>query len=381
MKIGQQKFTKICGNTKEKIIPKEKEEASTMLIKTLKVLGFILLAIILVVVGYVVYMTVTDYQPEEKIPLEFKTNDKTDTLEKDKVYTATTFNIGYAALDENADFFMEGGSMSRASSKEAVENNLKGISDALKTLDSDFFLIQEIDFKTTRTFKINEYDYLLDNLQNYGSTFAINYKVPWVPVPLTKPMGNITSGLAIYTKYNMTASTRYQFPGEEPWPQKTCYLDRCFIETRYPLANGKDFIMINAHLSAYDASGFIRDQQVSYLKNYLADQYSKGHSIIVGGDWNHQLPGTDSAKFNPGKELPDWLRLMEAQFPNFNWGADAETPSNRSMEQPYVAGQNFLSIIDGFLVSDNIEIVDTKTTDLQFKNADHQPVTLSFKLK
>lgn len=351
------------------------------MIKILKLVALIILILLLIVVGYFVYMTVTDYRPEEKVTLDVENNDNRPTLDMDGTYTATTYNIGYAGLDETADFFLDGGTKSRASSKETVENNMKGIMDYLTGANSDFFLLQEVDLKATRSFKVDEFKQISDMLSDYSSTFAINYKVPWVPVPISKPMGNVTSGIALYSKYAIHSSVRYQFPGEEPWPRQLALLDRCFIEARYPLSNGKDFIIINSHMSAYDASGYIREQQVGYLQNFLATEYDKGNYIVVGGDWNHELPGTSYENFNKHIERPDWLQTMKAPFPHYVWGADSTTPTNRSNEQAYVEGENFVSVIDGFLVSDNVEILDVQGTDLQFKHSDHHPVTLTFKLK
>lgn len=52
---------------------------------------------------YFIFMTVTDYKPKEIISL---TADQTITnsITKDSIQV-TTFNIGYATLDESADFF------------------------------------------------------------------------------------------------------------------------------------------------------------------------------------------------------------------------------------------------------------------------------------
>ena len=53
----------------------------------------------------------------------------------------------------------------------------------------------------------------------------------------------------------------------------------------------------------------------------------------------------------------------------------------RSNDRPYIKGLNFETIIDGFLVSPNITVSEIKAHDLHFENTDHNPVTLTFKLK
>ncbi len=79
-------------------------------------LGIIIL-VILIVVGYILFMTVTDYKPEDKIKLsiERQTDNK---LNLNDSFSIATFNIGYAGMDDEQDFFMDGGKGSRSSSKE-----------------------------------------------------------------------------------------------------------------------------------------------------------------------------------------------------------------------------------------------------------------------
>ena len=38
-------------------------------------------------------------------------------------------------------------------------------------------------------------------------------------------------------------------------------------------------------------------------------------------------------------------------------------------------------MIDGFIISDNLEIEHVETLDLGFKNADHNPVVVTLRLK
>jgi endonuclease/exonuclease/phosphatase family metal-dependent hydrolase len=51
----------------------------------------------------------------------------------------------------------------------------------------------------------------------------------------------------------------------------------------------------------------------------------------------------------------------------------------RDNATPYVKGETFETVIDGFLISPNLEIINTKTHDLGFKNSDHNPVTVTLK--
>ena len=52
---------------------------------------------------------------------------------------------------------------------------------------------------------------------------------------------------------------------------------------------------------------------------------------------------------------------------------DENVPTNRTAGIPYDKDVNFTAIIDGFIVSDNINVVAKKGNDLQFKYSDHNP--------
>jgi len=198
--------------------------------KAIKIVLWILGVLVLLVGLYFLAMTITDYKPKDVVPLKAE-NQKTNTLSESE-FTIATFNIGYSGLDDKQDFFMDGGTMSRSSSKEKTEENLKGIGKTLKDLDSDFIFVQEIDKSATRSFYINEYDYLKTLLDNYSATYATNYKVLWVPVPLNKTMGYVNGGLVTFSKYKIADANRYQYPGTEKWPRQLAELDRCFYRDK-----------------------------------------------------------------------------------------------------------------------------------------------------
>ena len=44
-------------------------------------------------------------------------------------------------------------------------------------------------------------------------------------------------------------------------------------------------------------------------------------------------------------------------------------------------GKTFVVIVDGFIVSDNVEVVDCQQVDEGFAASDHNPVVMTFKLQ
>ncbi|MGN4445778.1 endonuclease/exonuclease/phosphatase family protein [Bacillus cereus group sp. MYBK79-1] len=350
-----------------------------------KLLKIVLICILIgacILGGFLAYMTLTREKPADVISLKVE-NNKERVLAPDNEFKVTTFNIGYAGLDKDQDFFMDGGKGSGSSSKEQTEVNLKNMLSFLQNENSDFALLQEVDIKSLRSFDVNGHEFLKKGLPDYASSFGKNYDTKWVPVPITSPMGYAEAGLSTFSKYKVQTAERFQLPGMEPWPKRLFDLDRAIVEHKIPVSNGKFVRLVNLHLSAYDEGGKIRKQQVEYLRQYMNKYYEKGDYVIMGGDWNQLLSDVQLSDPKFVKERPEWLVELPKDFTNggFKWAVDPSVMTVRDDVKKYVEGENFVTIIDGFIVSPNVEIVNVQGKDLKFENSDHNPVSAVFKLK
>ena len=68
----------------------------------------------------------------------------------------------------------------------------------------------------------------------------------------------------------------------------------------------------------------------------------------------------------------------------YSFVSDTDTPTCRSSDMEYIKDVNYTVVIDGFIVSDNIEVIsaDVSVGDSNlFMHSDHNPVTMRFKLK
>jgi endonuclease/exonuclease/phosphatase family metal-dependent hydrolase len=256
------------------------------------------------------------------------------------------------------------------------------ISRFLLTNDSvDIILLQEVDVKSKRSYRINEVQQFTDALKEYSAYYSKNYDVFFVPVPPAHPMGAVNSGLLSLSRINPATIVRYTFPGQYGWPKRLFMLDRCFMIMRFPVSNGKELLVINTHNEAYD-DGSIRDQQMSYLKEFLLSEYKKGNYVLVGGDWNQCPPG-----FAPqfSEDVFDTLNNKGVEInylPNeWQWVYSAATATNRRLDIAYSIGRTLTTVIDYFLLSPNIKPLACKTTDLKFENSDHQPVSVKIALQ
>jgi endonuclease/exonuclease/phosphatase family metal-dependent hydrolase len=345
--------------------------------RILKTLLVLVVIVLLAFAGIIVYALLSDYRPKETTVLF--TSAKPDKLSDTAVISLMTWNIGYCGLDSEMDFFYDGGKKVRTSARQNVEN-LDKVKEFLAHNDTiDFFLIQEIDKNSKRSYHMNEYDTISRTLGNYNPFFAKNYDVFFVPVPPTNPMGKVISGLATFSRYVPSGSIRYSFPGKYGFPKQLFMLDRCFMVNRYPLENGKELLIINTHNEAFDP-GEIRKAQMAFLKEFLLDEYAKGNYIVAGGDWN-QSPPDFKANFSHNKVITNQM-MIPADFmpPGWNWIYDARTPTNRSVIAAYDPDITGTTVIDLFLLSPNIHDISVDCIDLRFENSDHNPVRIKVKL-
>lgn len=342
-------------------------------------IGIALLTAILMFVFFLVYSTLTWYDPPQKVVLA--ESSFPDTIRCDSILSILSWNIGYAGLGDNMDFFYDGGQRVR-DTKERTLINLDSIAQFLKRKSaSQFIFVQEIDICSKRSYCINEVDTVLAK-STCNAAFAPNYVVGFVPVPPTSPMGKVNSGIMSLSKYVPKSSVRHGYPGMFGWPNRLFNLRRCMLVNRYPASNGKQFILINSHLSAFD-NGSLKSQEMQYLKDFILAEYAKGNFVVVGGDWNQSPPNFPLTKFGENYKSDAFiLNNVGAEFlpAGWKWAFDGNTPSNRYVIAPYIPGKTFTCLLDFFLVSPNVEVVQNKTYNLNFRNSDHNPTTMRFRL-
>ena len=327
--------------------------------------------------GFALYIVFSEYKPAPIEECEIIRNSRENEL--GEIKTITTFNLGYCSLDKDQDFFLEGGKSSRTISREKTFDNLLSIEEHLKSFNSDFYFLQEVDTHGKRSANINQVEHLTSGLNKYNLTFAYNYQTKWVPLPLAHPMGSAFSGLLSLSKLPFNNAIRIALEGQEVFPSSLFYPKRCMVVNDVWITKTKKLYLINIHLSAYDKDGMYRSMQIAHILRYITNLYNnKENYIIVGGDFNLLLD-KDSYK----DDMPEWVGVLPKELydSEFKIVFDKKTNTVRSEDRPYQKGINFETIIDGYIVSPNVTVSKIETHDLAFRNTDHNPVTLSFRLK
>ncbi len=351
-----------------------------MIKKLLLLAGIILAVVVVAVVGLIVFLSVTEFKPADREQCQYYAlGNDLPAADIAKTFTVYSWNIGYAGLGKESDFFMDGGKMVDPPSQEIVTKNLNGITTFMQAQEADAWLLQEVDVNSARTANTNQFGHLQDSVSG-ASAFVHNYKCPFVPIPVP-PLGKIESGIATLTSLEMSSDiTRVSLPCPFSWPVRAANMKRCLLVTRLPIEDSdKELVLVNLHLEAYD-DGEGKITQTKLLLQVLQEEYAKGNYVVAGGDFNQSFPDAlerypiaDSKKWTPG--LLDGAALPEG----WQFAYDTETATCRLLDQPYSEACQ-LYVIDGFILSPNVTLSHVETVDLGFACSDHNPVRLQFTL-
>lgn len=352
----------------------------------LKVFIALLLVLILVAVAYLSYVVFSYKRIPDNQVLTVEQTGKTEALTIGQSYTAIIQNLGFGAYTQDFTFFMDGGTESWAKSKESVIDCINTAADKVTEYSPDFILFQEVDFDSTRSYHVDQKQMLLERFGGYSSAFAVNYNSAFLFYPFNQPHGASKSGILTLSKYNISSSLRRSLPISESF-SKFLDLDRCYSVSRVPVENGKELVIYNVHLSAYGGSDEIRTAQMTMLFNDMKTEYEKGNYCVCGGDFNHDFTGDSTQKLNGGQEVdfgwaqpfPDDL-LPDCINKCTDYEGETFVSTCRNCDIPYEEG-NFTIIVDGFLVTENVEAVLVKNIKTDFVYSDHNPVYLEFILK
>lgn len=231
----------------------------------------------------------------------------------------------------------------------------------------DFISVEELDRDSTRSYHVDEYnsfrnseiwtndggDSHVDEVKDYyASSYAYNYVVPFVPVPLNQPHGKVMGGLTTLSRYHTNDSTSERYALTSiPGIYGLFQLRRCLIINKIPVIDNagnaiwadkdgkittdeskKDhkihFTYITGHLDAYDNGGEIRRLQLKAVNNIFENELFNhdangsrttptGNYALMGADWNLTLPDT---KGYEGSEIDNvYDPSDDPAITPFNW--------------------------------------------------------------
>jgi endonuclease/exonuclease/phosphatase family metal-dependent hydrolase len=371
---------------KERIIV-EKDHFMEIQMKTLLgIIKFLLILVGIAVAGFgalLLWLSVREYRPGAEDLLTIRGGAEAQAVRAGEPIRFIGWNLGYGALSETEDFFMDGGKRTRPSSAALIRENIAGMRKFLEEAEADVILLQEVDADSFRSYHVDEAAYL-SQLAGFSAAFAYNFLCPFVPIPLP-PIGKVGSGLLTLSSFTATAASRVSLPIPFKWPVRIANLKRCLLVERLPVADSsRELVLVNLHLEAYDRSGG-REAQTRTLMNLMEAEYARGNYVIAGGDFNQTFPGVDmglypviyTEHFIPGELSPALLPI------GWRYVFDGTVPTSRLLNEPYSGdpASTQLYVIDGFIISPNVEFHWVQTVDAGFRYTDHNPVRVELSLK
>ena len=330
--------------------------------------------ILAVVVLFFVFSWIAEYRPAGR---ETTLYDKTGPEYLPDTLTVVSWNIGYAGLGDNMDFFYDGGRRVR-DSRTRTAQNLQEIIRTLKNLHADLILLQEVDLDSHRSYGICEVDSLQKAFPEYHLSFTYNYKVHWVPIPLKNPIGRVNSGVVTLSRIGPFKSERIQYPSAFPFPVRLFNLKRCLLSSHFLTASGDTLIVNNTHNTAYDTGGM---REMNFLARELDSAASPHTQILTGGDWNQYPPTYTPSTEELSNENFVPQSVDKTLFgEKFRFAFDARTPSLRYLDHTWIDNDSTsrpcTTLTDFFLLSSSLKILSIETLPLVFHASDHNPVLL-----
>ena len=226
-----------------------------------------------------------------------------------------SYNIGYASgLKNNREAVAEA----------ELKANLDKIAADLQAFKPDLLFLQEVDFRSRRSFQIDQMRFLSEKLGLPYAAYVLTWNKNYVAFPYWPParhFGRMVSGQAVSSRFPIQSQQLIEFskPASNAFWYNWFYLDRIVQHLILDLG-GEQVSVYNIHLEAFSAD--TREEQISQLGRLIkADPFE---AKIAAGDFNLADPMVE------GKEDGDRDRkgLLKAF-------AAATNPKPIQAEKPY----------------------------------------------
>lgn len=281
------------------------------------------------------------------------------------------WNIGYGGLGAGSDFVSDGGEHMFPPSRAAVRENAAAIEAFLREHQdsADIVLMQELARGGPVNYWVDVKAHVDRALAGRDRTFFADFKTRLLPWPL-----RLVHGQGLYARNAVAEPGIVALPAEDAG---IFGVRRRYVAPYVRLAGPENWTIASVHLAAFDEDAAVRTRQLRELLAWAQSEYQSGRRVVLGGDWNFQIAETNFPHTTDERFLFWLFPFPEDALPE-GWriAADAAIPSVRTNHQPYTPGENYVTTIDGFIVSPNVAIESVSGYDLGFEHTDHQPVRL-----
>lgn len=196
-------------------------------------------------------------------------------------FSIMTYNLGYLSGMTN--------NLPVKPAEHLFETNLEKARNLINKWRPDIIGFQEIDFRSRRSYYMNQADSLAEGYTVIVK--SVNWDKKYVPFPYWPPgvhFGRMLSGQALFSKFPLLNSERMVLSGPRtaPFYYRAFYLDR-LIQTAQLSVHGREVLVLNVHLEAFDKE--TREIQATEVLQFV-DQYVQQQPLILIGDFNARPP-------------------------------------------------------------------------------------------
>lgn len=292
----------------------------------------------------------SDYQKTIK-------NSYKGVVNKDSVYSIVTYNIGYLSGMTN--------NLPVPKPKSLFADNLQKVLTELKALQPDIIAFQEIDFKASRSYEVQQQNEIAKLGYNHVAE-VVNWDKTYVPFPNWPPsmhFGSIISGQSVLSKFPIQNHERIVLErvADSPFYREAVYLDR-LAQVVTVLIEGKEVVLINVHLEAFDQP--TRSRQFDFVLN-LFQKYAVTNPTILLGDFN-----------SDAREETAVIHKILQMNSVGNAAFVAENPDNTFNSKNPTKRIDYI-----FYTKKTIKSLSGKVLTQFGQASDHLPVALQFRLK
>lgn len=318
--------------------------------------GFLtFLSLFFLTIGFYLWASSPNLRPDDYSSIY--TNSESISVNTNQEFSILTYNIGYLSGMTNNLPVDKPRSLFDQNSELVIRN--------LRRLNPDFIALQEIDYDSDRSFNIDQHQ-MIEELGYPYSGKTINWDKRYVPFPyfpVSMQFGKIVSGQSVLSKYPILEQQRIELErnNSNPFYYDSFYLDRLAQVVKISV-QGRNLILINAHLEAFDQETRIR--QMEKLRSLYGSFCKIGPTIMLG-DFN-----SDMQYENAG------IMLLTEMVNTGNAAFSQSSYDNTFDSREPVERLDYIFYNTEFIEELSSEVVKG------FKEAsDHLPVLLKFKFK
>ena len=281
-----------------------------------------------------------------------------------------TWNLGLGALGRGADLYPESWRLWPPSSQDQVRANLGLIAEVLVDAKADVILLQEVARGGILSRGVDLFAGLQEALPGHAGHFEGEVAFGFPFAHLQPRIGN---ALFCAREGARLSARDIGLPDSHlaPFVRKSQRLvSACFK------LGVQEVEICGLHLDPYSGDPDVKHANVRQTLAAVQDR-----PVILGGDWNLLLQDLDLPHSYPAERL-SWAVPFPTDALPRGWRliSPPGVATNRTLERAYAPGQNYLSALDGFVVSEEWRVLDAQTQDLGFEASDHNPVILDVEL-